>query len=68
MKGRYLSVGEKRDVEKAVRAFMQSEYPGRIIHVEVEDETDDRGIPQYRATVGGKIEDDDEVNEGTGTE
>jgi hypothetical protein len=51
MKSRFLSEGEKRDVATAALDFLRSQNPGCIIHVTVEDETDDRGVPRYKATV-----------------
>jgi hypothetical protein len=51
MKSRFLSEGEKRDVAKAAMDFLRSQNPGCIIQVVVEDETDDRGVPRYKATV-----------------
>jgi hypothetical protein len=51
MKSRFLSEGEKRDVAKAALDFLKSQNPGCVIQVTVEDETDDRGVPRYKATV-----------------
>ncbi len=51
MKSRFLSEGEKRDVATAAMEFLKSQNPNCSIHIVVEDETDDRGVPQYRATI-----------------
>jgi hypothetical protein len=51
MKSRFLSDSEKRDVAAAAMEFLKSENPGCIVHVVVEDETDDRGVPRYQATI-----------------
>ncbi len=51
MRSRFLSEGEKRDVAKAALDFLKSQNPGCTIQVTVEDETDDRGVPLYKATV-----------------
>jgi hypothetical protein len=51
MKSRFLTEGEKRDVATAAMEFLKSENPGCSIQVFVEDETDDRGVPQYKATI-----------------
>jgi hypothetical protein len=59
MKSRFLSEGEKRDVAKAALDFLKSQNPGCAIQVTVEDETDDRGVPRYRATVTPVVKLDD---------
>jgi hypothetical protein len=51
MKSRFLSQGEKRDVAKAAMEFLRAQNPGCVIQVIVEDETDGRGVPRYKATV-----------------
>jgi hypothetical protein len=51
MKSRFLTESEKRDVAAAAMEFLKSENPGCTVHVMVEDETDDRGVPRYRATI-----------------
>lgn len=51
MKSRFLSDSEKRDVATAAIEFLRSQNPGCTIQVVVEDETDDRGVPRYTATV-----------------
>jgi len=51
MKSRFLTEGEKRDVAAAAMAFLKSQNPDCIIQVTVEDETDDRGVPQYAARI-----------------
>ena len=51
MKSRFLTEGEKRDVAAAAIAFLKSQNPNCQIQVIVEDETDDRGVPRYTATV-----------------
>ena len=51
MKSRFLTDSEKRDVATAAMDFLRSENPGCIIQVVVEDETDERGVPQYKATI-----------------
>ncbi len=58
MKSRFLSEGEKRDVAKAAIDFLRSQNPGCIIQVTVEDETDDRGVPRYQATVTPAVKPD----------
>lgn len=51
MKSRYLSKGEKRDVEQAALSMLRREHPGCTIIISVRDETDERGVPQYTYTV-----------------
>ncbi len=51
MKSRFLTESEKRDVATAAMEFLKSQNPGCTIHVVVQDETDDRGVPQYTAKV-----------------
>lgn len=51
MRSRFLSESEKRDVAKAAMDFLRSENPGCAIEITVEDETDDRGVPRYKAIV-----------------
>lgn len=51
MRSRFLTDGEKRDVAAAAIAFLKSQNPDCNIQVTVEDETDDRGVPRYTATV-----------------
>lgn len=51
MKSRFLSDSEKKDVVKAATEILRAQNPGCSIHVEVEDETDERGVPQYTATI-----------------
>ena len=51
MKTRRLTDSEKRDVVRAAVEILKSQNPGCTVHVEVLDETDSRGVPQYRATV-----------------
>jgi len=50
-KSRFLSESEKKDVAKAAMDFLRIEHPGAVIRVVVNDETDDRGVPQYTYTV-----------------
>jgi hypothetical protein len=38
-------------VAKAALDFLRAQNPGCVIQVVVEDETDDRGVPRYKATV-----------------
>jgi hypothetical protein len=61
MKSRFLSEGEKRDVAKAALDFLRSQNPGCSIQVTVEDETDDRGVPRYRATITPSAKANDEA-------
>ena len=51
MKSRYLSPGEKRDVEAAALSILRSQNPGCTVKISVEDWTDDRGVPQWHATI-----------------
>jgi hypothetical protein len=51
MKSRFLTDSEKRDVATAAIEFLKSQNPGCTVHVVVEDETDDRGVPRYKATI-----------------
>ena len=51
MKSRFLSVDEKRDVAVGAIEVLKLQNPGCAIHVEVEDWTDSRGIPQYTAKI-----------------
>jgi hypothetical protein len=50
MKSRFLTPGEKRDVVAAALDVLKAQNPGRHIHIDVEDWTDDRGVPQWKAT------------------
>jgi hypothetical protein len=51
MKSRYLSNGEKKDVEQAALFVLRPQHPGCTIVIAVLDETDERGVPQYTYTV-----------------
>ncbi|MDP3739747.1 MAG: hypothetical protein Q8R02_20335 [Hyphomonadaceae bacterium] len=51
MKSRFLTESEKRDVATAAMEFLKSQNPGCIVHIVVQDETDDRGVPQYTAKI-----------------
>lgn len=51
MKSRFLNPDEKRDVAVAAIEALKLQNPGCTIHVEVEDWTDARGVPQYTAIV-----------------
>lgn len=51
MKSRFLSDSEKRDVATAAMEFLKAQNPGCTVHIVVEDETDERGVPQYKATI-----------------
>jgi hypothetical protein len=51
LKSRYLSGDEKRDVAVGVIEALKLQNPGCMIHVDVEDWTDSRGVPQYTATI-----------------
>jgi hypothetical protein len=57
MKSRYLSASEKRDVAVAAVAALKLQNPGCHIHVEVEDWTDSKGVPQWTATVMARPDD-----------
>ena len=51
MKSRFLTESEKKDVVKADTEILRAQNPGCSIHVVVEDETDDRGVPRYKAMI-----------------
>jgi hypothetical protein len=51
LKSRYLSEDEKRDVIVSVIEVLKLQNPDCHVHVEVEDWTDERGVPQYTATI-----------------
>jgi len=51
MRSRYLSASEKRDVARAAVEALKMQNPGCIIQVEVADETDGKGVPQWTATI-----------------
>lgn len=51
MKSRFLSDSEKRDVATAAMEIFKAQNPGCTVHIAVEDETDERGVPRYRATI-----------------
>jgi acyl-coenzyme A thioesterase PaaI-like protein len=51
VKSRFLREGEKRDVVVAVMEVLKQQNPGCTVRVEVGDWTDDRGVPQYTATI-----------------
>ena len=51
MKSRYLSADEKRDVAIGIIEALKLQNPGCTIHVNVEDWTDSKGVPQYTATI-----------------
>jgi hypothetical protein len=51
VKSRYLTSSEKRDVAIAALEILKAQNPGCTVHVVVEDETDERGVPQYTATI-----------------
>jgi hypothetical protein len=51
MKSRFLSPGEKRDVARAAHEILKAQNPGCTVHIAVEDETDERGVPRYTATI-----------------
>lgn len=57
MKSRYLSPSEKRDVAVAAVEALKIQNPGCQVHVEVEDWTDARGVPQWTATIKTRSED-----------
>ena len=54
MKSRYLSASEKRDVVVGVIEVLKLQNPDCHVHVEVEDWTDEKGVPQYTATITTK--------------
>jgi hypothetical protein len=47
MRQRTLSESEKRDVVRAAMEVLKNQHPDCKIQIMVEDETDDRGVPQY---------------------
>lgn len=51
MKSRFLSPGEKRDVEAAALAVLRPQHPGCRVTITVEDWTDDRGVPIWRSAI-----------------
>ena len=51
MKSRFLSPSEKRDVAVAAMEALKIQNPGCLMHVDVDDWTDSKGIPQWTATV-----------------
>lgn len=51
VKSRFLRESEKRDVVVAVMEVLKKQNPGCKVHVEVADWTDERGVPQYTATI-----------------
>jgi hypothetical protein len=51
VKSRFLTDSEKRDVARAAMEVLKAANPGAVIHVDVEDETDSRGVPRYTFTV-----------------
>ena len=52
MKTRFLTPGEKRDVVAAALHVLRPQNPGRHVHIDVEDWTDARGVPQWKAVIG----------------
>jgi hypothetical protein len=59
LKSRYLSEDEKRDVAVAAVEALKMQNPGCTVHVEVEDWTDSRGVPQFTATIKTVRNDED---------
>jgi hypothetical protein len=51
VKSRFLSPGEKRDVEAAALSVLRPQNPGCSVKISVEDWTDDRGVPVWHATI-----------------
>jgi hypothetical protein len=51
VKSRFLTPGEKRDVVVAAIEALKLENPECQIHIEVQDWTDDKGVPQWTATI-----------------
>jgi hypothetical protein len=51
VRSRWLSPGEKRDVAVAALDALKQQNPGCHIHVDVEDWTDDAGVPKWTARI-----------------